>query len=96
MSYDFMPGMDVGALDGYGLESDNDLNQFFDFAQADGHITSGMNNLYPFERGFTPNGLNINGGMMPGIDNRLFQTTSRHGLLQYNANSGGFPFFSRG
>lgn len=88
MNYEYMPGIDDSAMNGYGQESNNDLDQFFNFPQADG-------SNYPLQGGlFTPNGVNINGGMMQGpyAEKSLFQFSPNHGLIQYEPNSMEFPF----
>jgi hypothetical protein len=88
MNYDYMPAMDDAVMVGYGQESNNDLDQFFNFPQAD-------RANYALQGGlFTPNGMNINGGMMLGQFGQTtsFQFTPNNGLSQYDAGSMGFPF----
>ena len=103
MNYDFMPGMADSSMSAYGGANNEDLDDILDLAQngGQGELNSGgMNNMFDFGSGgiFTPNGMNVNGGMMQGSvgNNNMLQpqssSSTNHGLPQYDLNSSGFPF----
>jgi hypothetical protein len=89
MNYNYMSSMESNALNAYRGDND-DLNKFFDMSQYDAPCSNGM---YPFGSGFTPNGMNIDGGMGGNFaPNTVFQPGPNYGQPQYQPQAADFPF----
>jgi hypothetical protein len=97
MYYDYMPALEDSAMNGYGDENNRDLDSLLDFSGGEGtaaveHIPTATNSMFDFGGRLTPNGMNINGGMMIGtFAENMFPFSPNHGLPHCNAISG-FPF----
>jgi len=100
MNYDYMPGIDEGAMIGFGADN-TDLDAFLDLPNTEGTASHDLGNMYQFGGGLTPNGMNINGGLMTvPFGENMFQPRSidgtlqftNHGLSHYDSSSAGFPF----
>ena len=100
MNYDYMPSVD-SSMNGYGSGINEDFDDLLDFTQAEGKAENHpgrTNNIFDFGGGaiYTPNSMNINGGMMTGYfsDNTMFQSRSdapslfaNYGLPYYDTTS---------
>ena len=96
MNY-FMEGMEGSAPNGYGDENNADLNDIFDdpqYGASNASNPGGMNEMYSFGSGLTPNNMSIDGGMTMGgsfAQNNMFRPGPSHGRL-YEPHTSGFQF----
>ncbi len=91
-----MVDIEGSTASGFGDQSNHDLDQYLNFHQPDGLAAQnpdGVNDMYLFRSGLTPNGMDIDGGVTQTAfeDNNLFPPGPSQSLLQYGLHSG-FPF----
>jgi hypothetical protein len=89
MNLDYMP-IENNMTNGYGGDDNSDLNQIFESSQYGATSSNGM---FAFGSGFTPNGMNIDGGMGGNFaQNAMFQAGSNQGQLEYQPQTSAFSF----
>ena len=89
MNLDYMP-IENNMTNGYEGDDNSDLNQIFESSL---YGATSSNGRFAFGSGFTPNGMNIDGGMGDNFtSNGMFQTGPSHGQLEYQSLTSSFPF----
>ena len=89
INLDYMP-IESSMTNGYEGDDNSDFNQIFESSLYGATSSNGM---FAFGGGFTPNGMNIDGGMGGNFtSNGMFQTDPSHGQFEHQPPTSAFPF----